>query len=72
MGGETVLHGDGPPRIQWNSHFSRIHEIEWDTPPFDHSAVDIGPFDVEKAVSCYGFIEAIDELDRLLAFDCLR
>jgi len=72
MGGETVLHGHGSPRIQWKSHFSRIREIEWDAPPLDHSAIDVGPFDFEKAVPCYGFIEAIDKFNRLLSFNCLR
>ena len=72
MGGDMVLHGDCSPCVQRKCHFRRIGEIKWDAPSLDQSSVNVAPFDIEKPMTRCRFIEAIDELDRLLAFDCLR
>jgi hypothetical protein len=38
----------------------------------DHPPIDVAPFDIEKSLSRCGVLQAIDHLDRLVAFDVLR
>ena len=68
MGGKLVLHCYGAPGIQRKRHRRRIREVERDAPPLDDPAVDVAPLDVEKPLSGYWGLEAVQTFDRLVPF----
>jgi hypothetical protein len=71
MGNELVLNGHCPSDVEGESDFARIGEVERDAAAFDHSALDIAPFDIKKTVSRRGGAKAIRDLGGLAPFEGL-
>ena len=72
MRNELVLNGHRPSDVERESDFGRVGEVERDAAAFDHSAVDIAPFDIKKTVSRRGRAEAIRDLGGLATLGRFR
>jgi hypothetical protein len=72
MGNELVLNGHCPSDVESESDFGCVGEVERDAAAFDHSALDIAPFDIKKTVSRRGRAKAIRDLGGLAPFERMR
>jgi hypothetical protein len=72
MSGQLALHRERAPGFQRESHLRLIGQVERDMTTLDHSSIDVAPLDIEKTLSRRGVLQAIDHLDRSVAFNNLR